>query len=101
MSNSKKSNKKESKKVNKKNNQENKKGFWKRHKKFAIFLKVVITLFILMVIVAAGAVVAILSSDKWDISERDLQFTSEDTIIYDKDGNEIANVSGDEKRSFT
>ena len=37
MSNSKKSNKKESKKVNKKNNQENKKGFWKRHKKFAIF----------------------------------------------------------------
>lgn len=98
MSNSKKSNKKESKKVNKKNNQENKKGFWKRHKKFAIFLKVVITLFILMVIVAAGAVVAILSSDKWDISERDLQFTSEDTIIYDKDGNEIANVSGDEKR---
>ncbi len=75
-----------------------KKGFWKRHRKLAIVLKVLITLFILMMIIGAGAIIAIVTSDKWDVTEDDLKFTSEDTIIYDKDGNEIANVSGDEKR---
>ncbi len=66
--------------------------------KLAIVLKVLITLFILMMIIGAGAIIAIVTSDKWDVTEDDLKFTSEDTIIYDKDGNEIANVSGDEKK---
>lgn len=75
-----------------------KKGFWKRHRKLAIFLKIMITLIILMIIVGVGAIIAIFNSDHWEITEKDLTFASTDTIIYDKDGNEEANVSGVEKR---
>ena len=79
-------------------NKGKKKGFWKRHRKLAIFLKIVIALIVLMIIVAAGAVIAILTSDNWTMTKDDLILKSIDTIIYDKDGTEIANVSGSEKR---
>lgn len=75
-----------------------KNGFWKRHRKLAIVLKVLIILFLLMCIVGAGIVIAILTTDTWDLSAEDLALKSIDTIIYDKDGVEIANVSGEEKR---
>ena len=75
-----------------------KNGFWKRHRKLAIVLKVLIILFLLMCIVGAGIVIAILTTDTWDLSADDLSLKSIDTIIYDKDGVEIANVSGEEKR---
>ena len=100
------SKKKETKNNNSKdtNNSSNKKekgkknGFWKRHRKLAIVLKVLIILFLLMCLVAAGIVIAIFTTDTWDISAEDLTLKSIDTIIYDKDGVEIANVSGEEKR---
>ena len=100
------SKKNESKNNNSKNtnNNSNKKekgkknGFWKRHRKLAIVLKVLIILFLLMCLVAAGIVIAIFTTDTWDISAEDLTLKSIDTIIYDKDGVEIANVSGEEKR---
>ena len=75
-----------------------KKGFWKRHRKLALFLKICIILIILLIIIGAGAVVAIFANDDWSMSKDDLTLKSIDTIIYDKDGNEIANVSGEEKR---
>ena len=75
-----------------------KNGFWKRHRKLAIVLKVLIILFLLMCLIAAGIVIAIFTTDTWDISAEDLTLKSIDTIIYDKDGIEIANVSGEEKR---
>ena len=75
-----------------------KNGFWKRHRKLAIVLKVLIILFLLMCIIGAGIVIAILTTDTWDLSADDLALKSIDTIIYDKDGVEIANVSGEEKR---
>ncbi len=103
--NKRKTNKKVNQKVNKETNDSNntknkgkKKGFWKRHRKLALFLKIVIILSILLIIVGAGAIVAIFSSDNWTMSKEDLIFKSEDTIIYDKDEVEIANVSGIEKR---
>ena len=100
------SKKKETKNNNSKdtNNSSNKKekgkknGFWKRHRKLAIVLKVLIILFLLMCLIAAGIVIAIFTTDTWDISAEDLTLKSIDTIIYDKDGVEIANVSGEEKR---
>lgn len=116
MSNSNKKNNKSNNKDNKKNNRKDKKitaekqektnkngkgkkkGFWQRHRKLATFLKIVIFLIILLVIIGAGAVIAIFNSDNWNMTKEDLIFKSEDTIIYDKDGNEIANVSGIEKR---
>lgn len=106
--NNNKSNNKDNKKNNKsvttkqdktnKNGKSKEKGFWKRHRKLATFLKIVIFLIILLVIIGAGAVIAIFNSDNWNMTKEDLIFKSEDTIIYDKDGNEIANVSGIEKR---
>ena len=86
------------------NNNSNKKekgkknGFWKRHRKLAIVLKVLIILFLLMCLIVAGIVIAIFTTDTWDLSADDLALKSIDTIIYDKDGVEIANVSGEEKR---
>ena len=75
-----------------------KKGFWKRHRKLAIFIKLIFVLIILACIVGAGVIVALFSNDDWAMSKDDLTLKIIDTIIYDKDGNEIANVSGDEKR---
>ena len=102
ISNNKKENTKKYQKIedNKKgeNTKTKKKGFWKRHRKLALFIKIVIVLIILMCIAAAGAVIAIIKSDNWKITKEDLTLNSIDTIIYDSDGNEIANVSGDEKR---
>ena len=97
-------NKKNTKKTNNtisKNSQDSqnkngkKKGFWKRHRKLTIVLKVLITLFIVMMIIGAGAIIAIVTSA---LPADHLKFTPEDTINNHKDGNEIANVSGDEKR---
>lgn len=73
-------------------------GFWKRHKKFATFLKVMVVLFILVCIAGAGAIIALFNNDDWAMKKEDLTSKSVDTIIYDKDGTEIANVSGEEKR---
>lgn len=80
------------------NKKTKKKGFWKRHRKLAIFIKLIFVLIILACIVGAGAIVALFSNDDWAMSKDDLTLKIIDTIIYDKDGNEIANVSGDEKR---
>lgn len=81
-----------------KNGKGKKKGFWQRHRKLAMFIKIMIFLIVLVIIIGAGAVIAIFNSDNWSMTKEDLIFKSEDTIIYDKDGIEIANVSGIEKR---
>ena len=74
------------------------KGFWERHRKFAIFLKISIVLCILLCIAVAGTIVAIFNNDKWDLSNQDLILKFEDTIILDNEGNEKAHLSGEEKR---
>lgn len=81
-----------------KNEKGKKKGFWQTHRKLAMFLKIMIFLIVLVIIIGAGAVIAIFNSDNWSMTKEDLIFKSEDTIIYDKDEIEIANVSGIEKR---
>ena len=75
-----------------------KKGYFKRHPKFALFLKIMIVLILLLIVIVAGAIVALIGSDNWELTSEDLNSKSVDTIICDKDGNEIANVSGIEKR---
>ena len=60
-----------------------KKGFWKRHRKLAIFIKLIFVLIILACIVGAGAIVALFSNDDWAMSKDDLTLKIIDTIIYD------------------
>ncbi len=90
-------NTKQNNKAEKHENKGKKKGFWKRHRKLALFIKLIIVLIILLIIIGAGVIVAIFSNDSWSLTKENLEL-NKDTIIYDKDGIEIANVSGDEKR---
>lgn len=98
-------NKRTNTRINKKENQNKnkedktkKKGFWKRHKILAKFLKIVIILCLLLFIVGVGIIVAIFNSDKWNMTESDLTYDNINTVIYDAEGNEIANMAGAEIR---
>ena len=90
-------NKKEDQNKNK-DDKTKKKGFWKRHKKLARFLKIVIILCLLLFIVGVGIIVAIFNSDQWNMTESDLTYDNINTVIYDAEGNEIANMAGAERR---
>ena len=96
-------NKRTNTRINKKESQNKedktkKKGFWKRHKILARFLKIVIILCLLLFIVGVGIIVAIFNSDQWNMTESDLTYDNINTVIYDADGNEIANMAGAERR---
>lgn len=96
-------NKKTNAKINKKENKNNeekskKKGFWKRHKILARILKIIIILCLLLFVVGAGIIIAIFNSDQWNMTEKDLTYDNINTVMYDSDGNEIANMAGAERR---
>ena len=86
------------KEANKELKNTKKKGFWKRHPKFKTFVRVLIILIVLAVIVGGGIIAGLIFGDKWKINKEDLILSNINTTIYDKDGNEIDSVSGDEKR---
>ena len=72
-----------------------------KHPKLKMFIKITLILFLLLCIIGAGIVAAIfygLFGDDLSITKEDLTIGASNTIIVDKDGNEIANLSTDEKR---
>lgn len=75
-----------------------KRGFWKRHPKLKIIIRIIIIIIILAVIIGGGILAGLIFGDKWEISKDVLTLSNINTTIHDKDGNEIASVSGDEKR---
>ena len=85
----KKAEKKEKRKDKKKN---------KRFRKLKLFIKIILVLIIFLIIAAAAVFFGIFFSDKWAITADDLMIGNITTTIYDKDGVEIASVSGSEKR---
>ena len=96
-------NKKTNAKINKKENKNKeekskKKGFWKRHKILARILKIIIILCLLLFVIGAGIIIAIFNSDQWNMTEKDLTYDNINTVMYDADGNEIANMAGAERR---
>ena len=84
-----------------KNNKPNKKvkdkGKHKRLKKVIIILAL---LFVLVMLVTIGIFCGIFFSDKFALSKDDLLLSKANTIIYDRDGNVIAELSGDENREI-
>lgn len=101
--NKKKSNAKRAKNVKRKEmdkevTKNKKKGFWKRHPKFKKLIQILIVLFVLLIIVGTGIVAGIFFSDKWEITEEELTLSKINTTIYNNAEEEIATVSGDEKR---
>ena len=93
-----------SKKANKKTKKENKakKGTKKKmNPKFKMFLKILLIIFLVICVIGAGAIAAIffgLFGDEFEITKDDLIVGNSNTIVVDKDGKEIANLSKDEKR---
>ena len=105
-----KNNKKESKKTknnsNKKSNATNKKEkikFSKKHPKLSIILKICLLLFIAFVVIAAGIICGMIYGgwgDDFEITKEELVIGSSNSIILDKDGNKLAELSGDDNRKI-
>ena len=85
------------KRVNSKN--ENKKGK-KKHPKLKKFIIICFILFILLCLVGVGVFAGIFFSDKWKIDKDDLAIALHNTTVYDKDGKQIAELTGDENRKI-
>lgn len=69
--------------------------------KLKLALKILLIMFLLLCVIGAGIVAAIffgLFGDEFEITKEELVVGASNTIILDKDGNEIANLSTDEKR---
>ena len=80
------------KKVNKKK---------KMNPKFKMFLKILLVIFLLLCVIGAGIVAAMffgLFGDEFEITKEELTVGESNTVVLDKDGNEIANLSTDKKR---
>ena len=89
--------KKQGTKTNIKNN--NKKR--KMNPKFKMFLKILLVIFLLICVIGAGVVAAMffgLFGDDFEITKDELIVGNSNTIVVDKDGKEIANLSSDENR---
>ena len=82
-------------KENEKKQKENKKGKDKKHRKLKLFFKIFFAILVLIVIVCAATIFAIFKTDKWAITEEQL-LSVNGAKIYDKDGNEIVTLTGDE-----
>ena len=73
----------------------------KMNPKFKMFLKILLVIFLLLCVIGAGIVAAMmfgLFGDQFEITKEELTVGTANTIVLDKDGNEIANLSSDEKR---
>jgi len=67
----------------------------KKHRKLKLFLKIFFALILLAIIAGAAVVYAIFKTDKWTITKEEL-LSDAGAVVYDKDGNEIARLTGDE-----
>ena len=82
--------KKNEKIINKKNKKNKKK-----HPKLRLAIKILVILMLVLIISGVAAVVAIFKTDKWAITKEQLLVEAGATL-YDKDGNEITSLTGDE-----
>lgn len=91
---------KHNKKVKDSKKEENKKNS-KKHPKLILTLKILLIIFLLACVVGAGIIAAMffgLFGNEFEITKAELTVGASNTIVLDKDGNVIANLSTDEKR---
>lgn len=72
----------------------------KKHPKLKKFIIIMVLLVILLVLVAVGVFCGIFFSDKFALSKEDLLLSNANTVVYDRDGNVIAELSGAENRKI-
>ena len=72
----------------------------KKHPKLKKFIIICFVLFILLCLTAVGVFAGIFFSDKWKIDKEQLAISLHNTTVYDKDGKQIAELTGDENRKI-
>ena len=82
----------------------NKKQKWSdKHPKLSIAIKIIIVLVLLLCVIGAGIIAAVffgLFGDDFKISKDELIIGVANSVVLDKNGNVIANLSSDEKRKI-
>ena len=102
---------KKSKKENKKNKRHgkneliksNKEKFSKKHPKFTLAIRIILLILIMALVVGTGVVVGMLYGgwgDDFEITKEELVVGSSNSVVLDKDGNKLAELSGDENRKI-
>lgn len=87
--------------VNKKSKNGKKGKKVRKHPKLMLALKIFIIIFLLLCVIGAGVIAAIffgVFGDDFEITKEELKIGASNSKIVDKDGNVIADLSGDEKR---
>ena len=88
-------------KKSKKKKDENK--FSNRHPKLMIAIKIFIIIFLLLCVIGAGIIAAMffgLFGDDFQITKDELVIGTANSVVLDKDGNEIANLSKEQQRKI-
>ena len=95
------SNKKPQVKKSDKSKEKKKGKFSSKHPKLVMAIKIFIIIFLLLCVIGAGIIAGMffgLFGDEFEITKKDLQVGASNSVIVDKNGAVIANLSGDEKR---
>lgn len=90
-------------KTDNKNTKKNKKKNAKKHPKIVLLMKISILMIVLVAVIGSGVVIGMLYGawgDDFEISEEELVIGSSNSIILDKDGNKLAELTGDENRKI-
>ena len=76
-----------------------KKKFSAKHPKITVALRILLLLIIMIAVVGTGIVVGMLYGgwgDDFEITKEELVIGSSNSVVLDKDGNKLAELSGDE-----
>ena len=101
-----KKNKKVNKKVKKdstKNTKKEKKKFSQKHPRISLIIKICLLLFVALIVTIAGIICGMIYGgwgDDFAITKEELVIGSSNSIILDKDGNKLAELSGDNNRKI-
>ena len=90
-------------KTNNNKNKNEKIKFSKRHPIITAILRIILLLIIVLAVAATGIVVGMLYGgwgEQFEISEEELVIGSSNSVILDKDGNKLAELSGDANRKI-
>ena len=90
---------KQAKVSNKKNNKKEEKSK-KKHPKLKKFFIINFILIILLGLIGIGVFAGIFFSDKWQITKEDLEISNQNTEVYNSEGKQIAELTGDENRQI-
>ena len=92
--------KKSKKNASKKSKKENKDGKKKKHSKLKKFILIFFIICVLLCLAGVGVFAAIFFSDKWEITKDDLVIKMQNSSTYDKDGELLHDLKGEENRKI-